>query len=444
MLSKTNLHEYQTRLIRQAKSLPNVGLFMEPGLGKTATALTIIKESFFGRTLVIAPKRVAESVWKQECEKWEHLKDLRVALILGTQEQRMQALQSNSDIYVINVDNVAWLVDRWPSRKFDYLIVDESSRFKDPSTKRFKALKKVLHEFKRRIICTGTPTPQGLGDLWAQVGILDLGQRLEKTLTKFRDLYMYPAERNRHTHVVYKWAVRPGMDKEILRRIEDICFSLRAADYLKLPRLTTLHHSIELDKDAMLKYKQLKKEMVSEIDGQQITAVTAAALANKLLQFTSGTLYTEDGDVAFAHSTKIEFLESLIEENNEPTLIFYHYKTALEKLQAAFPQAQILDNKNIQDWRDGKVKILLAHPQSGGIGLNLQCNAGNLAQCVWYDLPWSSENYIQANARVYRQGQEKPVIIHHLVAAKTIDEQVIRVLEGKIDAQDAILNALKA
>jgi SNF2 family DNA or RNA helicase len=443
MLSKENLHHYQSRLIHQAASIPNMGLFMEPGLGKTATALSIIKESPAGRTLVIAPKRVAESVWYQECQKWKHLSDFRVALVMGTPAQRLSALYSDSDLFVINVENVAWLVEHWPSGLFDYLVIDESSRFKDPSTKRFKAIKKVLRSFKRRLILTGTPTPQGLGDLWAQVGILDLGERLETTLTKFRDRYMYAAERNRHTHVVYKWAVRPGLEQDITNKISDICFSLRAEDYLQLPPLTKRYHSIELDRDVMAKYKELKREMVSEIEGQTVTAVTAAALANKLLQFTSGTIYAEDGDVQ-AHQTKIEYLESLVEENQHPTLVFYHYKTALQKLKEAFPDAQELGPNNMEDWRNGKIKILLAHPQSGGIGLNLQCNAGDLAQCVWYDMPWSSENYIQANARVYRQGQTKPVIIHHLIAKKTIDEQVVKVLEGKIDAQDAILDALKA
>ena len=442
MLSKTNLHPYQSRLIHQAKNLLHIGLFMEPGLGKTATALTIIKESRAGRTLVIAPKRVAESVWAQECKKWEHLSDLRVALVMGSPSQRLNALLSNSNLFVINVENVPWLVEHWLDGLFDYLVVDESSRFKDPSTKRFKALKKVLRSFKRRLILTGTPTPQGLGDLWSQVGILDLGERLETSLTKFRDKYMYAAEKNRHTHVVYKWAVRPGMEQEITNKISDICFSLRAEDYLQLPELTKLYHSIELEKPVMAKYKELKKEMASEIKGQVVTAVTAAALANKLLQFTSGTLYTED-DAVEAHQAKVEYLESLIEENPHPTLVFYHYKTALQKLKAAFPEAQELSANNMEDWRQGKIKIMLAHPQSGGIGLNLQCNAGDLAHVVWYDLPWSSENYIQANARVYRQGQTKPVIIHHLVAHKTIDEQVVKVLEGKIGTQDAIMDTLK-
>lgn len=443
MLSRTDLHPYQQRLIHQAENTPHMGLFMECGLGKSVTALTIIKESSSGKTLVIAPKRVAESVWRQECQKWQHLRELRVALVMGTPAQRLSALSSDSDLYVINVENVPWLVEHWPSGLFDYLIVDESSRFKDPSTKRFKALKKVLRTFRRRIICTGTPTPQGLGDLWSQVGILDLGERLETTLTKFRDRYMYAAERNRHTHVVYKWAVRPGMDQEILRKISDICFSLRAEDYLQLPKLTKLYHSIELEPEVMRKYKELKKEMVSEIDGQTVTAVTAAALANKLLQLTSGTLYTEDGQ-ATSHTEKIEYLESLVEENPGPTLVFYHYKTALAKLKECFPHAQELGSQNIAHWNEGKIKMMLAHPQSGGIGLNLQCNAFDMAHVVWYDLPWSSENYIQANARVYRQGQTKPVMLHHLVASKTIDEQVIRVLDGKITAQDALMDALKA
>jgi SNF2 family DNA or RNA helicase len=442
MLSEKNLHQYQRRLIRLAGDLPNMGLLMEPGLGKTVTALSIIRKSRPGRTLVIAPKKVAESVWSQECQKWEHLQDFRVVLVMGTPEQRLKALYSQSDIYVINVENVPWLVEHWLDGLFDYLVIDESSRFKDPSTKRFKAIKKVLKQFKRRIICTGTPTPQGVGDLWAQVGILDLGERLETTLTKFRDKYMFAAERNRHTNVVYKWAVRPGMDKDILAKIEDICFSLRAQDYLDLPKLTNLYHNIELDNSTMAKYKQLKKDMVTQIDAKQITAITAAALANKLLQFTSGTLYTEDEEVE-AHRAKIEYLESLVEENPHPTLVFYHYKTALKKIKEAFPHAQELTSENMEAWREGKVPMLLAHPQSGGIGLNLQCNAGELAQCVWYDLPWSSENYIQANARIYRQGQTKPVIIHHLVAAKTIDERVVTVLQGKIDTQNAIMDELR-
>lgn len=352
-------------------------------------------------------------------------------------------MQSASDVYVINLENVAWLVENWPKGGFDYLVIDESSRFKDPSTKRFKALKKVLKTFKRRIILTGTPTPQGMADLFAQVGILDLGQRLETSLTKFREKYMHVTDRNRHTGVVYKWGLNDGADKEIRHRIEDICFSLRAMDYLSLPECTKVYHQIAWDKDVKAKYNELKKHMASEIDGETITAPTAATLTNKLLQFTSGAIYAEDGTVVGLHETKLEFLESLLEESSAPTLLFYHFKHSLQRIKDRFPQAVELSDDNIQAWRDGKISLLLAHPQSGGIGLNLQCNVGDMAQCVWYDLPFSSENYIQANARVYRQGQTKPVIIHHLALEKSIDGQVLDVLEGKINLQDALINDLK-
>jgi len=352
-------------------------------------------------------------------------------------------LQSDSDVYVINVENVAWLVDSWPARSFDYLIIDESSRFKDSSTKRFKALKKVLPLFKRRIILTGTPTPQGYADLWSQVAILDMGQRLETSLTKFRMKYMHPGNINRHTRVVYNWNLNEGADQLINQKISDICLSLRAKDYLELPKLTNLYHSIEIDKNVRAKYDQLRKDMVVEVKKEKITAPTAAALANKLLQFTSGAVYNEEGEAQEVHRSKLEFLESIMEESSSPTLVFYHFKHSLQRIRLQFPQAVVLDDDNIAAWRRGEIRMLLAHPQSGGIGLNLQCNVGDTAQTVWFDLPWSSENYIQANARIYRQGQEKPVIIHHLTIAKSIDEQVVKVLEGKINLQDALMDALQ-
>jgi SNF2 family DNA or RNA helicase len=401
MLSETMLHSYQQDLIAKAATLPHIGLLLEPGLGKTVTVLTILARSASGRTLVIAPKKVAENVWLQESAKWEHLKHLRVSRVLGTPAQRMQALQADADIYVINLENVAWLVESaWKDGFFNYLVLDESSRFKDPSTQRFKALKKVFRKFSRRIIATGTPSPQGLGDLWSQVAILDEGQRLEKSLTKFRMLYMEPIEKNWHTNVVYKWGVKPGMAKVIQKKIADICFSLRAEDYLKLPRLTNVYHKMCMDPAIRKYYDQMRKEMVSEIDGQKITAATAAAMAGKLLQFTSGAIYDEDGNTTELHSAKVELLESIVEENPAPTMVFYHFKSAKKRLMEAFPYAAELNEANILRWNRGEIKMLIAHPQSGGIGLNLQCNAGNMAHVVRYDLPWSAENYIQANARV--------------------------------------------
>jgi SNF2 family DNA or RNA helicase len=440
MLNRNQLHQYQLDIIEKAKDIPSMGLFLPPGLGKTATTLTIIAEQFTGKTLIVAPKRIAENVWTDEITKWQHLAGLSLSKILGTPKQRLDALNANSSIYVVNLENLVWLLDQGVA--FENLVLDESSRFKDPSTKRFKALKKHLKSFKRKLILTGTPSPQGISDLWSQVGILDLGKRLETSLTKFRDLYMEPDQMNRHTRVVYSWKPKMGTAEKIQEKISDICFSLRAEDYLQLPECTKLYHKIALSKDEMSQYEALKKDLVLGIKEFEITAPTAAVLSGKLLQFTSGAIYTEDGSWVDTNNAKIEFLESLLAEMPTPTLIFYHFKHSLERIQAAFPQAQVLSDKNMQAWRDGKVPILLAHPQSGGIGLNLQCNAGELAQTVWFDLPWSSENYVQANARIYRQGQTKPVIIHHLMVEKSIDIHAVNVLEGKISLQDALLNAL--
>ena len=397
-----------------------------------------------GKTLIIAPKRVAETVWDAEIKKWEHLSHLTVSKILGNEKVRLEACKQKVDIYIINLENVAWLCETPYMNKFDNLVIDESSRFKDSSTKRFKALKKYLKGFSRRIILTGTPTPQGLPDLWSQIGILDLGTRLETSLTKFRDKYLMPDQMNYHTKVIYSWKLQPGADKLIQDKVSDICFSLKADDYLQLPKLTALYHTIDVDKQARTQYEQLRKDMVAEIGKEKITAPTAATLANKLLQFTSGAVYNEDGEAQEVHRSKLEYLESIMEESSSPALVFYHFKHSLQRLRLQFPQAVVLDDDNIETWRRGEIRMLLAHPQSGGIGLNLQCNAGDTAQTVWFDLPWSSENYIQANARIYRQGQEKPVIIHHLTMSNSIDQHVVKVLEGKINIQEALLDALKS
>jgi len=440
MLNRNNLHQYQKDIVEKAKSIPNLGLLLPCGLGKTPTVLTIIAEQFKGRTLIIAPKKVAESVWTEEISKWDHLKHLRISKVLGNPKERAASLQRDSDIYITNLENVVWLTEL--KIPFDNLVIDESSRFKDPSTKRFKALKPILKTFKRRVILTGTPTPQGYGDLWSQVGILDLGARLETSITRFRQKYMEPTDKNWHTGVVYKWGIREGQETIIQDKIKDICFSLKAEDYLKLPEITKIYHNIYLGLDSKAQYKKLLNDMVLEIGDETITAPTAATLSNKLLQFTSGSLYKEDGSWTCIHTAKIDFMEDMLDEN-APTLVFYHFKASLQKLKERFPQAKMLDEINHQDWRDGKVPMLLCHPQSGGIGINLQCNVGETAQIVWYDLPWSSENYIQANARIHRQGQTKPVIIHHLAIENSIDNQVIGVLEGKINLQNAVLNALK-
>ena len=443
MLVRELLHGYQKRLIKQAETIPNFGLFMSPGLGKTVTALTILAEQFEGRTLIVAPKKVAESVWVPEAARWEHLHHLTINKCLGTPKERLKALETPSDAVVVNLENLVWLLEQ--GHRFENLILDESSRFKDSSTKRFKAIKKQLKYYRRRVILTGTPSPQGISDLWSQVGILDLGQRLETSVTKFRDKYMVPDQMNRHTRVVYSWKIKDEATAvSIKSKISDICFSLKAEDYLTLPPLTKLYHKIDIEPTARKQYEKLKKDAFVEVSKTPITAVSAAALSNKLLQFTSGAVYDENKDWHVVHDAKLDFLESIMEDSGDsPVLVFYHYKPSLARLQERFPYAVVLEDTNQEQWRKGKIKMLLAHPQSGGIGLNLQCNVGETAQQVWYDIPWSSENYIQANARVYRQGQEKPVILHHLMIKNSIDEQVVNVLEGKINIQDALLEALK-
>jgi SNF2 family DNA or RNA helicase len=253
---------------------------------------------------------------------------------------------------------------------------------------------------------------------------------------------MQPDQMNRHTRVVYSWKLTAGSDQIIQDKIGDICFSLKADDYLNLPECSKVYHSIQFDPQVRKKYDELRKDMVVEVKKEKITAPTAAALANKLLQFTSGAVYNEEGEAQEVHRAKLERLESIMEESSSPTLVFYHFKHSLQRLRLLFPEAVVLDDDNIEAWRRGEIRMLLAHPQSGGIGLNLQCNVGDTAQTVWFDLPWSSENYIQANARIYRQGQEKPVIIHHLTMSNSIDEQVVKVLDGKINLQDALLDAL--
>ena len=442
MLNRSNLHQYQQNLIEKAKSTPNMGLFLPCGLGKTSTTLTIIAEQFKGKTLIIAPKRVAETVWADEILKWDHTKHLTISKILGTPKERENAIKAKADIYVINLENAVWLFKQIKSNIFDNLVLDESSRWKDASTKRFKAIKPFLRTFKRRFILSGTPM-QNHQDLWSQVGILDLGQRLETSITKFRAKYMYPSERNRHTGMIYKWALNEGADKQIQDSIKDICFSLKAEDYLDLPEVTKIYHTVRVDSATRANYDTLRKDMVLETNRDTITAVSAAALTNKLLQFTSGVLYNENKEHIYQHSAKLDYLEDLWDEET-PTLVFYHYQSTLNALQQKFKDIKVLDDnpQTLVDWRAGKIKMLVAHPQSGGIGINLQCNVADTAQMVWVDLPWSSENYIQANARIHRQGQEKPVIIHHLIMEKSIDSQVVDVLEGKINIQNAVLNAL--
>ena len=437
-------HEYQTRAIRRVTDQPKVGLFLDMGLGKTVITLTAVKdliEDFaVTRVLVIAPKRVAEDTWSREHEKWDHLRGLRISKVLGGPADRVKALKEDADVYVIGRDNVVWLVEHfgrhWP---FDMVVIDELSSFKNPQAKRFRALRKVIPAADRVVGLTGTPSPNGLMDLWAEVYLLDQGERLERTIGAYRELYFKPGASN--GHVVYQWIPRRGSAEKIEQKLQDICVSMSAEDYLQLPDRIDNVIPVRLDPAEMAKYRQLEQEQILQLeDGQTVAALSAAAVMNKLLQMANGCVYTDDGYTAI-HTKKLEALQEIIEAAQEPVLVFYSYRHDLEAIRDVIPDAEeITGQESIARWNEGKIRVLLAHPASVGYGLNLQ-EGGHVI--VWYGLTWSLELYQQANARLYRQGQAKPVIIHHLVAEGTVDEQVMKALQAKDTSQAALLAALK-
>lgn len=393
------------------------------------------------RVLVIAPKRVAEDTWTREAAKWDHLQDLRVSPVLGTAAQRKAALEAEADIYVIGRDNVQWLVEcsgrHWP---FDMVVIDELSSFKNPQAKRFRALRKVMPRTERVVGLTGTPSPNGLMDLWAEVYLLDQGERLERTITAYRALYFKPGASN--GHVVYQWIPKRGSAKAIEDKLADLCISMSASDYLQLPERIDNVIPVKLQPAELARYKELERDQILQLDDDRtVVALSAAAVMNKLLQMANGCVYTDDGAYAAIHGRKLEALQEIIDTTGEPVLVFYSFRHDLAAIEAAVPEARELKGpEDIEAWNRGEIPVLLAHPASVGYGLNLQ-DGGHVI--VWYGLTWSLELYQQANARLYRQGQDKPVIIHHLVAEGTVDEQVMKALQAKDTGQAALLAALK-
>ena len=441
-------HDYQTRATQLVIDKPKIGLFLDMGLGKTVITMTAIQELMYdrfeiSRVLVIAPKRVAEDTWTREHAKWDHLKDLRISKVLGNEQQRIRALRAEADIYVIGRDNVIWLINYyqglrkgWP---FDMIVIDELSSFKNPQAKRFRALKKAMPSVSRVVGLTGTPSPNGLMDLWAEVYLLDQGERLGLTLGAYRERYFRPGARN--GYVVYKWEPFRNAQKEIEDKISDICISMSAADYLKLPKRIDNVIPVQLSPDEMEAYKRMERDQLLQIEDDDIAALNAAAVMTKLLQIANGSVYTNEGKVVKIHEAKLEALAEIVDTTDSPVLVFYSYKHDLAAIQGKIKGTRILENeKDISDWNAGKVQVLLAHPASVGYGLNLQ-EGGHVI--VWYGLTWSLELYQQANARLYRQGQEKPVIIHHLIAEGTADEEVMAALQNKDTSQAALLAALK-
>ena len=446
-------HAYQQHCIDQIVRIKKLGLFLDMGLGKTAITLTAIRELKYNRfavrrVLVIAPKKVAEGTWTKEKDKWEHTKILRVSQVLGSQAKRIRALNTPADLYITNRENVCWLVDyyrnSWP---FDMVVVDESSSFKSHSAKRFKALASVSGKIDRMVELTGTPSPNGLDDLWSQIYLLDGGERLGRRYTQFRERYFQP-DRRGADGMVYSYAAKPGTEQGILEKISDICISMKAEDYLQLPDITYHEIPVKLDAKAEKAYRELERKMVLELpEEEEISVTSAASLSNKLLQLANGAVYDEDRNVHEIHGCKIEaFLELIESLQGKPVLVFYNFQHDRERLLNALSgsRLRVRELKTTQDeddWNAGKVDVLLAHPASSAYGLNLQ-QGGN--HVVWFGLTWNYELYTQANKRLHRQGQTEKVIIHHLVCAGTRDEDVMRALEKKDDVQNWVMESLKA
>lgn len=443
-------HEYQRKAIQWILDKPRSGLFLPMGMGKTSvtlTAINILMYDYFNveKVLIIAPIRVAQSTWPDEISKWEDMRHLTYARVLGSRQQRLKALKQEVDIYLINRENVSWLVEvvgrDWP---FDMVVVDELSSFKNPQAQRFKALRKVMPLVDRFIGLTGTPAPKGLPDLWPQLYLMDQGKRLGRTLSTFRSRYLMPGRRN--GHVIYEWLLQEGAKRRIYDAIGDICMSLKAEDWLKLPDCQYLTQEVVLSKQAMQQYHRFKREKILEIceDGV-ITAANAGVVTNKLLQFTAGAVYDEAHKVRQIHTAKLEALEDLLEAaNGQPVMVFYYFRHDYELITEHFPDDNIRtieDQQDVADWNDGKIDMLLVHPASVGHGLNLQ-HGGSII--IWYTLPnWNLELYLQANARLHRQGQTETVRIYHLVAKGTVDEDMMKSLEQKDVSQKALIEALK-
>lgn len=438
-----NPRNYQKKAIRHIIDHPQAGLFLDMGLGKTVSTLTAIEELIYDRAevskvLVVAPARVAKITWPEELKKWDHLGLLRMSVLTGGPEQRKEALRRQADIYVISRDSVAWLARYlntfWP---FDMVVLDELSSFKSSKAQRFRALK--MRPYKRVVGLTGTPG--NLMDLWAEMFLLDKGARLGKTITSYRDQYFVPGAHNGMT--VYEWLPRPETEKIVQNRIKDICISMAKEDYLDLPERIDQMIYVDIDKKIHKKCKQLRQEYITKLDDNEITASNAAVVSGILQQMANGAVYiNEDHEFEEIHDEKLKAVAELIEETNEPVLIYYNYRHDLARLKRTFPEAREISSiEDVKAWNRGEISIALGHPRSIGHGINLQ-DGGHII--IWFGLDWWLEGYEQANARLHRQGQTKPVLVYHIITRGTIDERIMKALAKKESDQNAILDAVKA
>lgn len=437
-------HEYQSYATDFIISHPVCALMLDMGLGKTVitlTALWLLIYDYFtvGKVLVIAPKRVAEDTWSREFQKWDHLAGLTISKVLGTEKQRLAALDADADIYIINRENVCWLCEnyRWD---FDTVIIDELSSFKSNKAQRFKSLMKVRPKVARIVGLTGTPAPNGLLDLWPQMKLLDMGQRLGRFIGAYREQYFLPDKRNRD--IIYSYKPKKGAEDKIYQLISDICISMKAVDYLPMPDYITSNAVAEMSEKEQKLYDAMEAEMVLKVGADELDAVNAAALSGKLLQMANGAVYCEDKKVIHIHDRKLDILEDLIEAaNGKPVLVAYWFKHDRERIRERFTVRDIDTQKDIEDWNSGRIPVALIHPASAGHGLNIQDGGSTI---IWFGLTWSLELYQQLNARLWRQGQKHTVVVEHIITKRTVDEDVIRALEKKDAGQSALIKAVKA
>ncbi len=437
-------HEYQTYATNFILNNPIAAILLEMGLGKSVITLNAINDLLFDsfeiiKVLVIAPLRVARDTWTAEIAKWEHLKNIRTSVAIGTEKQRRDALLADADIYLINRENVKWLVKNFRF-DFDMVVIDELSSFKDHGSQRFKALRKVRPNVKRIVGLTGTPAPNGLMDLWAEIGILDMGQRLGRFIGGYRERYFMPDKRNQTT--IFSYKLREGAEEAIYEKISDICISMKSLDYLKMPECVINNLEVEMSANEAKLYQKLKKDMILPFNEGDIDAKSSVGLSNKLLQMANGAVYDEIGNAKYIHDRKLDALEDLVEAaNGKPVLIAYWFKHDIQRICERFSAVKLDTSEDISKWNAGEISIAIIHPASAGHGLNLQVGGSTL---IWFGLTWSLELYQQTNARLWRQGQKNTVVIHHIITKGTIDEDVLKALVSKEDTQEALIGAVRA
>ena len=444
---KFSPHDYQAYAIDYIKAHPIAAVLLDMGLGKTVISLTAIADLLFDsfeahRVLVIAPLRVARDTWPAEIEKWEHLQHLTYSVVVGTPKERRAALMAGADITIINRENLQWLIeDSGFPFDYDMVVIDELSSFKNHQSKRFQALMKVRPKVKRIIGLTGTPSSNGLMDLWAEFKLLDMGQRLGRFISQYRNNYFLPDKRN--GQIIYSYKPMPYAEDAIYRKISDVTISMKSTDHLKMPELISSKYEVRLSEEERNRYEELKSQLVLQLPEGEVTAANAASLTGKLVQLANGAIYSDDGDTVEFHNRKLDALEDIIEAaNGKPLLVAYWFRHDLERIKQRFDVREIKSSKDITDWNSGKIPVAVIHPASAGHGLNLQAGGSTL---IWFGLTWSLELYQQTNARLWRQGQTAgTVVIQHIITKGTIDERILKALSMKELTQNSLIDAVKA